>query len=72
MIAWRLPLVAPLAWILYLPGITHLGRRVYRHIADNRVRQGCGDDGCPIPIRVDLRPSRTNYFKRSGTALLAM
>ena len=47
-IAWRLPLVTPLAWLMYLPGITHLGRRVYRHVADNRVRQGCGDDSCPI------------------------
>lgn len=29
------------ALAMYLPGIDHAGRRVYRHIADNRSRDVC-------------------------------
>ncbi len=32
-------LLAPLAWLLYLPGLGHLGAATYRHIAANRSRQ---------------------------------
>ncbi len=32
------PLGALVAWVFYLPGISHLGERIYRHIAANRRR----------------------------------
>lgn len=31
---------APVAWVLYLPGVSWLGQRVYGHIARNR-RRAC-------------------------------
>jgi predicted DCC family thiol-disulfide oxidoreductase YuxK len=35
-LAWRLPAVAPFAWLLYLPGVPWLGRRLYEWVARNR------------------------------------
>ena len=46
-IAWRLPLIAPLAWVGYLPPVATLGHRVYRRIADHRRVDGCGDGSGP-------------------------
>ncbi len=40
-LAWRLPLAAPLAPLLYLPGVPALGERVYRHVADGRATTSC-------------------------------
>lgn len=40
-IAWRLPLLAPFAWLMYVPPIPQIGRRVYRRVADNRLRDRC-------------------------------
>jgi predicted DCC family thiol-disulfide oxidoreductase YuxK/uncharacterized membrane protein YphA (DoxX/SURF4 family) len=37
--------LAPLGWLMRVPGIYHLGRRVYRHIADHRARVVC-DASC--------------------------
>lgn len=37
-IAWRLPLLWPVAPFLYLPGVTQLGDRLYRWVARNRFR----------------------------------
>lgn len=47
-IAWRLPLIAPLAWILWLPPISTMGSRIYRRVADRRMIEGCGVDACEI------------------------
>jgi predicted DCC family thiol-disulfide oxidoreductase YuxK len=38
------PLGILFAWAMYLPGIDHAGRRVYRHIADHRRR----DSACAV------------------------
>ncbi|MHC5063138.1 MAG: thiol-disulfide oxidoreductase DCC family protein, partial [Planctomycetota bacterium] len=35
-IAWRLPLCAPFAWLLYVPPVPQVGRKVYRRVADGR------------------------------------
>jgi len=37
----RLPLFCCLAPIMALPGISHVGRRIYRHVADNRRASSC-------------------------------
>ena len=37
-VAWNLPLTAPLAPLLYVPGVPQLGRRAYTWIKDNRNR----------------------------------
>ena len=37
-LAWRLPLLWPIAPLLYLPGVTQLGDRLYRWVARNRFR----------------------------------
>jgi predicted DCC family thiol-disulfide oxidoreductase YuxK len=47
-IAWRLPLAAPLAWLLYIPPIPRIGHALYRRVADGRITGGCGDQVCPI------------------------
>ena len=39
---------APIAWIVRLPGLYHLGRAVYRRIADNRARLACGVNRCDM------------------------
>jgi predicted DCC family thiol-disulfide oxidoreductase YuxK len=36
--AWRLPLLWPLAPLLYLPGVPTLGQRIYLWVARNRFR----------------------------------
>lgn len=47
----RLPLLMPLTPVLGLPPVAWLGRRVYRFVADRRLRRGCGDEGCPVHPR---------------------
>lgn len=42
--SWHLPALWPAAPFLYLPGISHLGRRVYAWVAKNR--QKCTHDHC--------------------------
>ncbi len=42
----RTPLGFLPALALYLPGVSHLGRRVYRHVAANRERTTTCDAGC--------------------------
>lgn len=37
-LAWRLPLLWPLAPLLYIPGVPSLGQRIYLWIARNRFR----------------------------------
>jgi predicted DCC family thiol-disulfide oxidoreductase YuxK len=44
----RLPLVAWITPLLYVPPVAWLGRRAYRRIADRRLRDGCGDAACPV------------------------
>ncbi|MEM7198700.1 MAG: DCC1-like thiol-disulfide oxidoreductase family protein [Planctomycetota bacterium] len=46
-LAWRLPLVLPLAPLLYLPPVTTIGRKIYRGIADGR-RRDLGHGVCRI------------------------
>ena len=50
-IAWRLPLLMPLAPFLYIPGVPWLGNRVYLWIAKNRFRLvPCKDGVCHVPL----------------------
>ncbi|QJW97466.1 thiol-disulfide oxidoreductase DCC family protein [Frigoriglobus tundricola] len=49
--AWRLPLLLPLAPLLYLPGVPWLGNKVYLWIARNRYNLvPCNDGGCRVPL----------------------
>ena len=51
-ISWRLPLTAPLAVLLYLPGVLPLGSRAYRWVARNRFRLvPCAQNACAVPPR---------------------
>lgn len=43
-LAWHIPILWPLAPLLYIPGIPPLGRTMYAHIAKNRNR--CADGYC--------------------------
>ena len=50
-IAWRLPLLMPLAPFLYIPGVPWLGNKVYLWIAKNRFRLvPCKDGVCHVPL----------------------
>ncbi len=49
-IAWRLPLLWPLAPLLHLPGAVWLGSRLYRWIARNRFKLvPCRHGLCTVP-----------------------
>ena len=51
-IAWRLPLTAPLAPLLYFPGVLPLGNRAYRWVARNRFKLvPCAQNACAVPAR---------------------
>jgi len=45
-ISWSVPLLWPIAPLLYLPGVPTVGRRVYAAVARGRHR-----GGCPVPTR---------------------
>ncbi|MGF1583517.1 MAG: thiol-disulfide oxidoreductase DCC family protein [Gemmataceae bacterium] len=50
-IAWRLPLLAPFAPLMYIPGIPILGQKVYLWIAKNRFQLvPCDKDGCAVDL----------------------
>jgi predicted DCC family thiol-disulfide oxidoreductase YuxK len=49
-LAWRLPLLWPLAPFLYLPGVPTLGQRIYLWVARNRFRLvPCHGGVCTLP-----------------------
>jgi predicted DCC family thiol-disulfide oxidoreductase YuxK len=49
-IAWRLPLLWPVAPLLYLPGVPALGQRLYLWVARNRFDLvPCQHGACSIP-----------------------
>jgi predicted DCC family thiol-disulfide oxidoreductase YuxK len=53
-IAWRLPLLIPLAPVMYLPGIPELGQRIYLWIAKNRYHlTPCSHGACQVQRRDD-------------------
>jgi predicted DCC family thiol-disulfide oxidoreductase YuxK len=50
--AWRLPLLWPLAPFLYIPGVPTIGNWVYLWVARNRLKLvPCHDGVCTIPPR---------------------
>ncbi len=50
--AWRLPLLWPLAPLLYVPGVPWLGQRLYLWVARNRFRLvPCHGGVCTLPPR---------------------
>ena len=42
--------LAPVGWLMRTPGIYHLGRAIYRRIADNRLRVSCDASCAPTPL----------------------
>ena len=55
--AWRLPLLWPVAPLLYLPGVPWLGNRIYRWVARNRLNLiPCKDGVCQVPVRTPAPP----------------
>jgi predicted DCC family thiol-disulfide oxidoreductase YuxK len=49
-IAWRIPVLLPFAWMMYIPGVPWLGTRAYRWIATNRYNIGpCQEGACQAP-----------------------
>jgi predicted DCC family thiol-disulfide oxidoreductase YuxK len=58
--AWRLPLLWPLAPLLYLPGVPTVGQRLYLWIARNRFRLiPCHGGVCTRPDRRTPPPQPT-------------
>jgi predicted DCC family thiol-disulfide oxidoreductase YuxK/uncharacterized membrane protein YphA (DoxX/SURF4 family) len=51
LIAMRYP--APLGWAMLLPGLNAIANRIYRRIADSRVRLGCDTSCAPAPSRTE-------------------
>jgi predicted DCC family thiol-disulfide oxidoreductase YuxK len=53
-LAWRLPLLWPLAPFLYLPGVPSVGQRLYLWVARNRLRLvPCHGGLCTLPRKPD-------------------
>jgi predicted DCC family thiol-disulfide oxidoreductase YuxK len=49
-LAWRLPLLCPIAPLMYIPGVPQLGQKVYLWIARNRFRLvRCHGGVCTLP-----------------------
>lgn len=34
------------SWLMYIPGISHMGKAIYRYIAENRTNERCTDETC--------------------------
>ena len=56
---------APIAWLLALPGFSHLGRAIYNRIASSRGTTRCTADNCNIPV-YSLPPTSSQSFLISG------
>ncbi len=41
---------APVALLLAIPGISHLGQSIYRFVAGNRLTERCTSENCNIPV----------------------
>ena len=55
----------PLALILSLPGISHLGKKAYKYIAGNRITERCTSENCLMP-HFSEPVSETTDFLVSG------
>ena len=53
MMAWSIPLLAPLWPLLYLPGAATIGRTVYRWVARHRAELpgGCESGACSVDLK---------------------
>lgn len=50
--AWRLPLTALVAPLLYVPGVLWVGNRLYRWVARNRFKLvPCAAGGCAVKLK---------------------
>ena len=50
--AWRLPLLIPLAPFMYIPGAPRIGNKIYLWIARNRYNLvPCDDRGCRVNLK---------------------
>jgi predicted DCC family thiol-disulfide oxidoreductase YuxK len=47
--AWVMPALWPILWVLYIPPIPIVGRIVYSWVAKNRYRFGCNSGVCQLP-----------------------
>lgn len=61
-LAWRLPLLWPLAPFLYLPGMATLGQRLYLWVARNRLRLvPCHGGVCTVQHSLNGEPKATPH-----------
>ncbi len=62
-IAWRIPVLAPFAWLLYLPGMPWLGTKAYRWVARNRYNLvPCREGVCQVHLggrRTEVRDQKS-------------
>ena len=50
--AWRIPLLMPLAPLMYFPGVPWVGNKVYLWVAKNRYNLvPCDDGGCRVNLK---------------------
>lgn len=62
--------LAPIALLMRIPGLYHLGQASYRHIANNRARITC-DESCAAPVpRPEDNPYALLYAQHAGTPRL--
>lgn len=70
-IAPRLPVLSPLTPLLWLPGASSVGPRMYAAVASSRARLvPCGDTECALHSEpAESRPSDTNGTKRTDVSV---
>ncbi len=55
----------PVALLMMLPGVSLIGKKLYRHIAGNRLNQRCTEESCIIPVYTPP-PHETDDYLISG------
>ena len=59
----RTIIFSPIAFICYLPGVSHFGNYVYKKVASNRETYRCNEDNCVINFAYTQRKGNTNEIK---------
>ena len=55
----------PIALLMILPGVSLIGKKIYKYIAGNRLNQRCTEETCIIPVYINP-PLETDDYLVSG------
>ncbi|CAN5633016.1 hypothetical protein BH11BAC1_BH11BAC1_21710 [soil metagenome] len=68
-VANAIPFMKPLSWLMRIPGIYHLGCRLYDYVARNRNTERCTEDNCGYtPLVIPADPGKKKFFHSLSVA----